>query len=103
MRTPSLRHYTYISNIYRKDELAMVKFKNYAKSFFRDEEGAELIEWAIVVAIAAILVTAAIAIMNTMQGSLNSTDQMLQDNLVSGLQNANGSGGSGGGEAGGEG
>ena len=101
--TPSLRHYTYILNIYRKDELAMVKFKNYAKSFFRDEEGAELIEWAIVVAIAAILVTAAIAIMNTMQGSLNSTDQMLQDNLVSGLQNANGSGGSGGGEAGGEG
>ena len=76
----------------------MVKFKNYAKRFLCDEEGAELIEWAIVVAIAAILVTAAIAIMNTMQGSLNSTDQMLQDNLVSGLTNANGGGG---GEAGG--
>ena len=40
--------------------------------------------------------------MNTMQGSLNSTDQMLQDNLVSGLTNANGGGGNGGGgEAGG--
>ena len=82
----------------------MVKFKNYARKFIKDEEGAELIEWAIVVAIAAILVTAAIAIMNTMQGSLNSTDQMLQDNLVSGLTNANGGGlGSSGGETGGEG
>jgi Flp pilus assembly pilin Flp len=87
--------------IHRKEEFTMVKFKNYAKRFLRDEDGAELIEWAIVVAIAAILVTAAIAIMNTMQGSLNSTDQMLQDNLVSGLTNANGGGGNGGGEAGG--
>lgn len=40
----------------------MRKFFQYAKRFIRDEDGSELVQWAVVVAIAVILAAVAITI-----------------------------------------
>lgn len=74
----------------------MNRFKNYAKRFLKEDEGAELIEWAIVVAIAAILVTVAFTIANSMQGNMQEAGNILDSNVKDGLANAKGGFGGGG-------
>lgn len=59
----------------------MVQLKDYARKFIKDEEGAELIEWAIGVAIAGLLIGVAFTIASNMRGSLEQTSDALNDGL----------------------
>lgn len=61
----------------------MVQLKNYARKFIKDEEGAELIEWAIGVAIAGLLIGVAFTIASNMRGSLEQTSDALNEGLGS--------------------
>lgn len=61
----------------------MVQFKNYAHKFIKDEEGAELIEWAIGVAIAGVLIGVAFTIASNMRNSLDTTSEALNEGLGS--------------------
>lgn len=67
--------------------------KNYASRFVKNESGAELIEWAIGVAIAGILIAAAFSIANTMNNELTTTETELKDAFG---KKGGGSGGGGG-------
>ena len=49
----------------------MKKLKSYAKGFLRNESGSELVQWAVVVAIAVVLAAVAIAISNSAGDKLN--------------------------------
>lgn len=60
----------------------MKKLKNYARSFIRNDEGAELIEWAIVVAVAGILFVAAAAIVSQINDSMTNTGTKLKDGFA---------------------
>jgi len=41
------------------------KLKAYAKAFLKDENGSELVQWAVVIAIAVVLAAIAVAISNS--------------------------------------
>ena len=49
----------------------MKKLKAYARAFLRDENGSELVQWAVVIAIAVVLAAIAIAISNSAGSKLN--------------------------------
>jgi Flp pilus assembly pilin Flp len=62
----------------------MVKFKNIIGDFLRDEEGAELVEWTVFVAVLVISVVAAIAALRI---EIENTWEAIRGVLVS-AQNA---------------
>jgi len=43
----------------------MKKLRAYARAFLRDESGSELVQWAVVIAIAVVLAAIAVAISNS--------------------------------------
>lgn len=75
----------------------MHKLRGYARRFIKNDSGAELIEWAIGVAIAGILIAAAFGIANTMNSELTSTEEDLK-NAFSQKNGGSSGGGGGGGE-----
>ena len=58
----------------------MKKLKAYAKAFLRDENGSELVQWAVVIAIAVVLAAIAVAISNSAGDKLNDAKDFI-DNL----------------------
>lgn len=75
----------------------MVKFKNYSKKFLRDDEGMELIEWGVIVALVIGLVSVVAGIISTMKGSLEDTQSTLETELTNAKDTASGGSGGGGG------
>ena len=49
----------------------MKKLKAYARAFLRDESGSELVQWAVVIAIAVVLAAIAVAISNSAGNKLD--------------------------------
>lgn len=85
----------------------MNSIKNYTKRFLKEDSGAELIEWAIIVAIAVILVGVAFKLVTDMSGYMEGADESLnstfeENGLTKGGGSGGGAGGGGGGEGGGD-
>jgi len=58
----------------------MKKLKAYVKTFLKDESGSELVQWAVVIAIAVVLAAIAVAISNSAGEKLNDAKDFI-DNL----------------------
>jgi len=57
----------------------MKKLKAYARSFLRDESGSELVQWAVVIAIAVVLAAIAVAISTSAGDKLNQAKDFIDD------------------------
>jgi len=57
----------------------MKRLRTYAKSFFKDESGSELVQWAVVIAIAVVLAAIALAISNSAGEKLNEAKDFIDD------------------------
>jgi len=57
----------------------MKKLKAYAKAFLRDESGSELVQWAVIIAIAVVLAAIAVAISNSAGDKLNEAKDFIDD------------------------
>ena len=57
----------------------MKKLKAYARAFLRDETGSELVQWAVVIAIAVVLAAIAVAISNSAGDKLNEAKDFIDD------------------------
>lgn len=72
----------------------MKSCKNYLRRFIHDDEGSEIVEWCIIVAIVAILAAAAFAVVKIVYGQIQNAGDSISNldyNSISG-------GGGGGGE-----
>ena len=57
----------------------MKKLRAYAKAFLRDESGSELVQWAVIIAIAVVLAAIAVAISNSAGDKLNDAKDFIDD------------------------
>ena len=53
--------------------------KNYLKKFLKQEDGAELVEYAIVVAIVAVLAAAVLIIVGKVKGKIEAAGQQIEE------------------------
>lgn len=74
--------------------------KKYMKRFIHEEDGTELIEWAIGIAIVAVLCGAVLAIVTTAKGKIDDANKLIGQIDPTSVVNGGGSGGGGGGGAG---
>ena len=57
----------------------MKKLKAYAGAFLCDESGSELVQWAVIIAIAVVLAAIAVAISNSAGDKLNDAKDFIDD------------------------
>ena len=58
-----------------------MKFKNYLNKFLHNQEGAELIEWGIIIIIVAALIGIGFGIGDMMEGKMTEVSSTLETNL----------------------
>jgi Flp pilus assembly pilin Flp len=68
----------------KKGNKKMKTVKEYIKRLIRDEDGAELIQFAIIVAIAAVLAVAVLAVSNVAKGKMDEAKGLIEDIDVKG-------------------
>jgi Flp pilus assembly pilin Flp len=61
--------------------ILMNKLKSYSRKFFKNEDGAELIEWAVILALVVGLIVAAVKIVDLMNNKLDETQSQLESGL----------------------
>lgn len=71
----------------------MNKLKQYASRFLKEEEGAELIEWAIIIAVAGLLFVVAANIVGSVKGQMEAAGNDLETGFDTMRNNAGGGGG----------
>ena len=57
----------------------MKKLRAYARAFLRDESGSELVQWAVIIAIAVVLAAIAVAISNSAGDKLTEAKDFIDD------------------------
>jgi len=62
-----------------KEARGMKKLKAYTKAFVKDENGSELVQWAVIIAIAVVLAAIAVAISNSAGEKLNDAKDFIDD------------------------
>ena len=62
----------------------MKKLKTFAKAFLKDDSGSELVQWAVVIAIAVVLAAVAVAISNSAGEKLNEAKDFIDQLSIPG-------------------
>lgn len=57
----------------------MKKIKQFLSRFIHEEDGAEMVEWAIIIAVAAVIAVAVMVLANTAKAKVEDANNMLND------------------------